>query len=153
MSLTLLVFCRRPVAGLAATLLLKNICWSFEICLKSVKMCEFKFRKLNSPEMVLRFKWFWEVPRHPTWGPVLTSAVNCRMPENEGPPMRFCCFAGGSVSVSEKKGIRQEAQTKCEQDIHIASNFHSTNIDFETILEFQIDNKTVQKSSWICAST
>ena len=42
----------------------------------------------------------------------LTSAVNCRMAENERQPMRFCCFQGASISVLEKTTVGKEAKTK-----------------------------------------
>ena len=75
------------------------------------------------------------------------------MLENEGPPMRLCCFVNASFSVLEKTSVRKEATTKFNQDIHIALNFHSTNIDFKTILGLNIDYKTVQESFWIGGST
>ena len=71
----------------------------------------------------------------------LTSAANCRMPENGGSPMRFCCFEGASISAWEKTSIRKEATKKFKQDIQIATKFQATNIDFQTILGFKIHNK------------
>ena len=82
-----------------------------------------------------------------------TSAVNCGLPENAGPPMRFCCFEDASISVwaKNKYPVRSanEVQTRHTHSIEAAFNKHW----IWDILGFHIEHKTVQKSFWICAST
>ena len=81
----------------------------------------------------------------------LTLFGNYRMSKNEGSPMRGCCFESASICALKKRSIRKEANTKLKQNIHIASNFSLTSINFETILGFQIHKQTVQNSFSTCA--
>ena len=76
--------------------------------------------------------------------------IKLQLEAAECPKLKELCTGFAVFKVRVFPLCKKEAS---EQYLHIASNFKCEHIAFEIVLGFTIDEKTVQKSFWICAST